>query len=250
MIKMLANLAFSLPIASIVGSEFFLWYGVGYFCTFILGVMFLVIALLGLGEHEAAVDHDIDHDFDIDHDIDHDFEHDHDVGHEMEHEHHFFQSILSLLGIGRCPMSIVIMTFLFTFSVIGVIALIITKPILGVAAIYGLVSYGLAFFGAFFMTGSFARLIGRLLPSYESSIKSKRELAGKIGTVLYDFDTAKQTGFIQVYDGNGSLIEQRAHNTDTSQPLKKHDKVLIHGWRKEEQKLQVRKAPAELLLDL
>lgn len=241
-------------LASINLTEFFSWYGVGYLCTIVLGIMLLIISMMGLGDHDVSTDHDVDHD--LDHDVDHNLEHEaeteHDASHEGEHDHdaehdsHFFHNILSILGIGHCPLSVIIMTFFFTFTLLGVISLLITKSVFSSEMIYGLTSYGLSFVGTFFLTGTIARFLGKIMPTSETAIKRNKDLIGKIGEALYSFDETKNTGFIQIYDDNGSLIEKGATNSDPHKLISKGDKVLIVDWDPVNEKFSVCKAPIEL----
>ncbi|MBT5503403.1 DUF1449 family protein [Candidatus Falkowbacteria bacterium] len=240
-----------LPVAALTLPDFIAWYGAGYLATFILGLMFLVLAVMGVGEHDAAAEHDLDHDIDHDIDVEHDVETDHDVGHESEHDHEVEQahglmhSILNLLGIGRCPLSIIMMTFLFLFTGIGIGSLLILKPITFTSVIFGTVSYSVAFLGALFLTGSIARLIGRYLPTKETYVKGTASLHGKIGKANYDF--SDNTGFFQVVDDNHTMLEKKGINIDPDNPIKARDSVLIVTYNKEKGCFLVKKAPPELV---
>ena len=68
------------------------------------------------------MDHDIDHD--IDHDMDPDLDHDadHDVDHAFSTQHPILDNVLSFLGVGRCPLSIILMVFGISWGFIGLCA--------------------------------------------------------------------------------------------------------------------------------
>ncbi len=243
-------------------AELWKWYNVGYVGVFLLGLMFLVISLMGLegggGDADHDVDHDVDHD--MDHDVDHDADvshdhdadagHDHEQDHEHEHdaehemEHSFFHNLMTLIGLGRCPLSIIIMSFCFLFSLIGFGSNLLLKPMVLTPVIYGSVSYVLAFIVGFFLTGALARLIGKVLPTKETFVHEHRELVGKTGKAVYDFQDGK--GFIQVHDASGTLLEKKAFCPDSQ--INKGEQVVISRWDKENNGFLVVAAPKDLTL--
>jgi ABC-type nickel/cobalt efflux system permease component RcnA len=274
-------------------AELLQWYNVGYVGVFIMGLMFLVMGLMGLGdqgveqdfEHDVAADTDLDHDLDVDadhdmdadldQDVDHDLDHDvdqdvdhdvdqdadqdvdHDADHEVSHDHEaghnhdvshptgpgIFQSLLALLGIGRCPLSIIIMSFCFLFSLIGFGSNLVLKGLLRVPLVFGTVSYGVAFIVGLFLTGSLARLIGKILPTKETYVQKSTDLVGKTGTAVYDFQDGK--GFIQIYDAYGTLLERPAISHT---PIKKGQKVVVTQWEKQTNRFVVVAVPLDLEL--
>ena len=225
---------------SIGASEFLSWYGAGYLGAFILGLLFLVLALMGMGEHE--VNHDISHDVSHDTHIGHDA-HGHD-GHGDTQGHHILTSILSVLGIGRCPLSIVLMTYLFLFSLIGVASLTFLKPITFTSVIFGTVSYAIAGVGAFFLTGIIARLISKIMPTGGTSIKKTAAIVGMLAKAKITFANGK--GIIQTYDANSSLIEKMAETVDPTQSVKYGQEVIIVSYDDDRDVVKVQLAPNEL----
>jgi len=77
--------------------------------------------------HDATGGHDADHDHEIgghehEHEVAGGHEHEHDADHDHDHDAqpvNPIQGILSFLGIGRCPLSIVAMTFGITWGFYG-----------------------------------------------------------------------------------------------------------------------------------
>lgn len=237
-------------------AELFEWYNVGYFGAFSLAILFLILAIMGVGEHDT--DADVDHDLELDHDLDHDLELNHDVDHDIDHDvdhdaEHDMEShvestgigntILSLIGVGKCPLSIIIMSFLLLFTLIGIGSNMILKHILIEPVIYGSISYVLSAVAGFFLTGLLARGIGRLLPTKETYIQGKKGLVGKIGEAVYDF--SKPEGFIQVIDDNQSLHEVRAINT-SGKEIKRGQKILVYQYDREGDIYKIDELPPEL----
>lgn len=235
--------------------DFLAWENVGYLGTFILGLMFLFMSLMGMGEHEIG--HDIDHD--VDHDVDHNTEHDSTTKIDYISEHgagahhgaaaeggnmsamHF---MLNLLGVGRCPLSIIMMCWLFIFSVTGVISNIILKNILFTPYIYGPISYVGAFFISFSLTGFLARLVGKIMPTNETSVLASEDFVGSVGKVLYEFDS-EQKSFAQFFDANKTLNEVRIINV-TGKKINKGESVLLTEYDKKNDIYQVEPTPTEV----
>ena len=151
---------------------------------------------------------------------------------------------MTLLGIGRCPFSIIIMSFCFLFSVIGFSSNVVLKRVLPVPVVFGSISYGFSFVAGFLLTGSLARLIGRILPTKETYVHKSTELVGKTGKAVYDFKDGK--GFIQVYDPSGTLMEKPAVCHDSQ--IKKGQQVIIAKWEKQNNRFLVAAAPQDLEL--
>lgn len=238
--------------------DFLAWENVGYLGTFILGLMFLIMSLMGMGEHEVGhdIEHDVDHD--IDHDVGHETDHDATAKIDYVHEHgaeahsaaakgddmsamHF---VLNLLGVGRCPLSIIIMCWLFIFSVTGVISNIILKNILFTPYIYGPISYVGAFFISFTLTGFLARLVGKIMPTNETSVLASEDFVGSIGKVLYEFDS-EQKSFAQFFDTNKTLNEVRIINV-TGKKINKGESVLLTEYDKKNDIYEVEPTPTEV----
>jgi membrane protein implicated in regulation of membrane protease activity len=269
-------------------AELIQWYNIGYVGVLIMGLMFLVIAMLGLGEQDVDhdidqdfdqdVDHDVDHDLDqdldqdvdhdvdqdvdqdVDHDVDHDadhdadhdvshdhdHDHDHETGHEADHhiEHGIFYNFLTLLGIGRCPLSIIVMSFCFLFAIIGLSSNLLLKGILPIPIVFGTISYGFSLIAGFFLTGTLARFIGRVLPTKETYVHQCTDLVGKTGKAVYDFKDDK--GFIQIYDASDTLIEKPAVCFESQ--IKKGQQVIISRWDKAHNRFLVVAIPQDLEL--
>ncbi|MFH0779263.1 MAG: hypothetical protein V1928_00210 [Parcubacteria group bacterium] len=240
--------------------DFLAWENVGYLGTFILGIMFLIMSMMGIGgDHDADVsaDHDIGHD--ASHDADHNADHDapHKIDYIAEHgagAHHtatanesgagIIHFLLNLLGVGRCPLSIIMMTFLLLFALVGVCSNIILKNILVTPYIYGPISYVGAFFASFTLTGSLARLIGRWMPSSRTSILSTDDMLGSIATITYISKDGK-TGRAVFYDKNNT-VHQADIEIKEGQSFKEDDQVLLMECDEKKITYQVETAPTEV----
>jgi amino acid transporter len=265
-------------------ADLLLWYNIGYVGAFLLGLTFLMTSLMGIGgkseisspDHDldSDVDHDVDHDIshevqaeashEVDHDISHDVqaEADHDISHETDqvilhdaahadgHEmipaaqDGLMQTVINVLGVGKTSFSIIIMTFFFLFTLVGLGTNIIIKSLAHSPYVFGLLSYLIALFGSFFLTGKLAKLIGKMMPTQETYILKESTLVGKIGKSVYEFTNNR--GFIQIYDENKTFKEIAAINLEPSQPIRADEEVLIVDYDRAERVFKVQLAPKEL----
>lgn len=224
-------------------NDLLLWYNVGYIGTFILGLVFLITSIIGMDSGDISADQDIEHD----------------VEHDTEHEAHdnfeqaksavdlhgsFLQPIWNTLGIGRCPLSIIIMSFLFLFTFFGLSINIVLKTSLVSYPILGLLTYSSSLIIGFFLTGRLAGIIGKIMPATETYVKKESSLVGKIGKSVYEFTNNK--GYVQVYDDLKNLKEISAINVNPQETIRANDDVLIVDYDVNDRIFKVKTAPKEL----
>ncbi|HEU0050949.1 MAG TPA: hypothetical protein VFQ60_02740 [Patescibacteria group bacterium] len=148
------------------------------------------------------------HDHDVGHDIDHDMDHDHDAGHEhesgktvldMQPEMLRPRSIGSmvgvLMGIGRVPISILLMIWFLCFGLTGLIVNILLEPITSFFVIFSLLA---AFFVTFFFSGKVARGVNRIVPGKETESQTKEDLVGCSGKLTVK--TTTEYGIANIED--------------------------------------------------
>lgn len=190
------------------------WQNVIFLIPLAFGCLLVVGAAMGLVGHDA--DHGYEPNVDADHDVHHDVAHgDHDADHDQEshhaldhhehdvHAHGLFHRVLGVLGIGRAPLSALLMTAALIFGGVGMAANFILRPILVSGWLYGWISLAIACAVVITGTGTIARIIQRFMPSTETYRISKRDLIGCVGTTLFDVTTAG--GYLQVNDAEGNL---------------------------------------------
>ncbi len=179
--------------------------------------LFVGIVLV-LGNAFGVMGHDAEHD--VDHDVDHDVEHEHAGGehdHEGHHEHQerMFLRALSLLGIGKVPFSVVWMTAALVFGGAGIVLNTVLAPVLLAPWIYGWLSFAGAIVTMVAVTGNFARIVHRLMPTTETYIGKRSDLVGCTGTLVLTADDTR--GLANVHDPRGNLLQVtcRAMNGST-----------------------------------
>jgi membrane protein implicated in regulation of membrane protease activity len=179
-----------------------------------LGVAVIYVLLmsvgLSIGDHDVDVAHDVHldaaHDVHLDagHDVHaeagHDAEHEAHAGHDG-HAHHLslLGSVLSLLGIGKVPISVILISF---FSLWGGVGLALNGLFGADAIVKTLAFTALAAVGG---TRLLAEGLGRLMPREESYHTPKEDLVGQVGEVLYE--VTPSSGTVRLRDPTGNLLD-------------------------------------------
>jgi membrane protein implicated in regulation of membrane protease activity len=202
-------------------------------------------------EIDADADLDADADADMDHDLDGDVDHDLDgaAEHELNGEAHaaaetngeaetggshlaggsrelpIHLGIMSWLGLGRVPLSILLMVLLITWGVIGFIANVILSPIMPWQWMAVLGSLPAAALGSVFITRVVVRVVGRFMPTMETYARRTGELVGTAGEATYDID--QQFGLAHVRDSRGDLFQVACRVYPDDKPIQKGTKVLL-----------------------
>ena len=138
-----------------------------------LAYTLLMAAGLGFGDHGVAVDHDLD----VGHDFDAGAEHDLDTDHDASHAGHAasagaMASLLGLFGVGRAPLSILILSACVLWGAVG----LALNVWLGTANMLRV--SGLAALAAVLGTRLLAEGLAALMPSEESYYTTREELVG------------------------------------------------------------------------
>ena len=181
------------------------------------GALYLLLMAAGLsggsetGDADASVDHDVGMDHgDVDADQG-DVTADHgdvaagDVGHaHIEHagldqELHpgLFDTAIGFLGIGKVPMSILMMSYCFIWGVSGMASITLLGEQAAVKAI------GIAVVASILVTRYFAIGLSKLVPSVESYHTPQSTLVGLGGEVLYAITDS--SGIVRVRDAQDNL---------------------------------------------
>lgn len=198
-----------------------------FIIALVVGIVLVLGNALGVMGHDA--DHDVDHD--VDHDTDHEQaggEHDHDAHHE--HQERLFLKALSVLGIGRVPFSIVWMTAALVFGGAGIVFNTVLAPVLRVPWIYGWLSFAGALVAMVTVTGNFARVVHRLMPTTETYVGKRSDLVGCRGTLVLATD--ENRGLANVHDPRGN-VHQITCRTTNGATIPSGAKVTVIDYRKE-----------------
>jgi len=193
---------------------------------------------------DAGVDGDVDHDVDADtdadadHDLDadQDLDGDHDAGSHEGGSHEsagaardtgasVHLAVLSWLGMGRVPLSIVVMVLLLTWGVAGFLTNAALQEMGERAALFSIPIAALA--GAT-ITHVVASLIGRYLPLYETTARRRHSLLGSVGEAMFPID--ERFGMVSVRDGTGDLYQVPCRIDANCKPVAKGAKVQLVSY--------------------
>lgn len=177
----------------------------------------LYLLLLAFGALPAE-GHDLHAEADVDHDVDHD------LGDP-------FHGALNLIGVGRVPLSLILMSFAFLWGFFGWIGNQLFAAVLPSPAIFVWPSLLLALIGAGVLTRLLARALGRLMPATESYGADARGLLGRVADVRYPL--TEHAGSVQLYDQHGSLHEVPARVLPGEGMIAAGERVVL--WRFDEQ---------------
>lgn len=168
--------------------QFFAWYNVIFYVSILLGVAFVFVSAMGV-DAGADIDVDADGSLDLEQEID-------------GHGEGALSKVLSLFGVGRCPLSIVMFSALLIFGGTGVILNSIFAPALAIISIIGATAAML------FLTRILAVTVSSLMPNTETYTTEPDHFIGLTAKVV--LTVTEEFGQIHVRDHQGSLHKLNA----------------------------------------
>ncbi|MBM4040706.1 MAG: DUF1449 family protein [Planctomycetes bacterium] len=214
--------------------ELLQWYNLVYVLAFFFALLYAVLNAVGLVSHGGAdvgLGHDVDAHVDMDHgaDIEHhvpDFHVDHGLHVEPPpSEPSLLEEALSFFGIGKVPLSVILMTFLITFAVVGWAANTLLRPVLATPAAFFPISCGAAIVLGLGGTKLLASTLGRWLKPIESAALRRGDLVGRIATTSLPTDAKFGTALAR--DDYGTLHKVLCRVGEGAQPIPTGQTVLL-----------------------
>ncbi len=138
--------------------------------------------------------------------------------------------LLSILGLGRVPLSIVLTTFGLLWGVIGWFAVRTFKAMWPEPGTFIWPSLAVTLVGAGLITRLAVSLLARILPRTESYGAGTRELVGRLADTRYAVSAT--AGSVQVYDQYGTLHEVPARVLPGESAIPAGTRVVL--WRYDE----------------
>jgi membrane protein implicated in regulation of membrane protease activity len=183
---------------------------------------------------DADADVDAEHDIDADHDVDADHDADTDTDADGDSETAGGQSssilaALSWLGVGRVPLSIILMVLLLSWGAIGFAVNVICQPQVSQAWRAALFSLPLALIGSVAVTSGVSGLVVRYVPLHESSARRRHELLGCVGEAVFAID--ESSGVVAVRDEDGNLFQVSGRVAQDAAPIPKGSRVKLVSYR-------------------
>jgi membrane protein implicated in regulation of membrane protease activity len=201
-------------------TTFLAWHNLLFYLPLLLGIILVLGAAMGVADFAGDIDVDMDIDADADMDLDADADADGDA--DSDGGIGAVRGLLMLLGVGRVPLSILMMVALLVFGGVGISAKMMLLPSTGVLAATG-VAAAIAFVSMLVLSGVSARGIAKLVPSTETYARSGDALIGSVARAHLRIDTG--FGLAQVTDDTGTLFEIRCRSYGAR--IAKGSEVLI-----------------------
>ena len=174
------------------------------------------------------LDHDVDVDAhaDIDHDVDLHVDAGHDIHADVAHaELSFLDEALSFFGIGRVPLSFILMTFLTTFAFVGWAVNTVLKPVLRTEFLFFPISCFAAVFCGLALAKLMAGTLGRWLKPVETAAVRRSSLVGRIARAKLPI--TEQFGRAMLEDQYGSRHTVVCKVPEGAEPIPKGRTVLL-----------------------
>src|SRR5438132_11580888 len=195
------------------------------------------VELAGHAEAPAHLETDTDFDADADAHIDADAHLDTDVDADAHVEGHgadeiapgsVLASAMSLLGVGRVPLSILLMVLMLIWGMIGFFSNLLLWDKYQSETVLVLVSIPLAFVGSILGTRLLTAAMVRWLPTHETYIQRRHELLGAVGEVILPIDS--NFGMAAVRDVYGDLFHIGCRVHPNQAALEKGTKVKLIAY--------------------
>lgn len=221
------------------------WWNLIFVVPFLVAVLYLAVSVVsGLGFGDGDVDGDADVETDADADVDTEVEveadgdieadadTDGDADADTDHEGvPLYMTALSWLGLGRVPLTLMLMAMLLGWGLVGFAANRLLWEDMqqrGAAEQLPMISIPVAAVGSLLLTALFAQLMGRWLPLNESYVSRRHELLGLVGEAVLPINREFGMAFVRDERGDGFQVPCRL--SKDAQPIDKGAKVRLVGY--------------------
>lgn len=116
-----------------------------------------------------------------------------------------FHGALNLIGVGRVPLSLILLSFAILWGFFGWLGLRLFSMLFPAPEVSFWPALFFALVGAAVCTRLLASGLGRIMPGTESYGAEARELIGRMASVRYPL--TESAGTVQIHDRHGSLHE-------------------------------------------
>ncbi len=150
------------------------------------------------------------------------------------------------LGVGKVPLSIVLMNLCFTWGFFGVWMNSLLIPKLPNPVFFFPVSIVLTLAASGITTGWLSRLLGKYMPSKTTHFTVAKHLEGKIGRTLYSVKPVGG-GTVRIEGTHGNLLQFDAFLSPEAETIPGDTPVLFVFWDAKKEAFEIERAPTELL---
>ena len=215
--------------------QLLLWYNIVFALPFGLAMLYLMIMSFGVlpVDFDFDFDHDVDLDMDMDLDADADFDADHgvDLGldHDVDHDLSGLLKALSILGVGKVPLSITVVVLLLSWGLFGWLSNLAIAGLIATSSTYAMISIAAALVGSFSFTAAISRLLVKVLPGAETYATTPAQLVGRVGEVVHMVD--ERFGEVRLIDDQHSAINVTCVVDHGEDPIPVGQKVLLYDYQ-------------------
>lgn len=168
-------------------------------------------------EVDLDVDVDLDAEVDLDADVD---------AEAMDVTHtNIFGQALGWLNVGRVPFLVLLITFLTSFSVIGLVAQSLAATVIGL--IPAIIAGPAAAVAALPVTRQASRLLARIVPREETYAVSEGLFVGEIAKVTMGPVESANPGKAKVTDAHGNIHFLRVRSANPGERFEPGSEVLL-----------------------
>lgn len=189
------------------------WWNLLFVLPFLGAVLYLLLQAFGLTSDGSGGDGAADAGLDAD---GHPLGFVHAVGIHDHASEAGLAKALSFFGIGRVPISIIVMSFCLIWGFTGWASNLLLQDVLKTPLIYVWISLGVALFASVTLTGLFSRLYARFLPTTETYAVPREALIGRVADVIYAVNLQGGTARLRDQYGNLRDVPCRVDNSQTS----------------------------------
>lgn len=206
--------------------DFTQWYEILFYGPFLIGVLFLLLMGTGmLPDQDADVDVGLEHDFDASH-------------HDVEGSAGPIYRALSVLGVGRVPISIVLIASCFSWGFFGWASNRSLQSLGFSLDWFSWVSVIVAAVLSGVFVGKISRLLAWIMPTTETSVLSAASFLGKRAVARYPItETAGAAYFV---DDNGDQQEVLCRVDSMKGEIPQGNKVVLVRYDEKRQVFFVR----------
>jgi hypothetical protein len=212
-------------------AELVQWWNLLFVLPFV-GALFYVL-MLCVGAFPADHGTDLDAHADTDIGMDSHAELNHPVG--VEHVHDIEPGLLaralSFVGVGRVPLSIIVISFCLLWGFFGFTSNSLFRSVLP-PFLFVWVSLAVAFAVSIFLTRALAGLLSRVMPATETYAVSLEQLTGRWAEAITTID--ETFGQAHVYDDAGTLHTVQCLVRRGEDPIPRDTQVLLLLFDKEQ----------------
>jgi membrane protein implicated in regulation of membrane protease activity len=136
--------------------------------------------------------------------------------------------VLRFLGVGRAPLSILLMVLGFTWGFLGLAGNLLLQEHPRLALAPWLISVPVALIGSAISTRALSAGLGRWLPSLETSARERCALVGQVGEAVLPID--QQFGLVLVRDARGNAHQVPCRVAEGLPPIPKGASVRLTAY--------------------